>query len=221
MSDKYVYVKPPNAPISTEDLLNDLKEVALKIGKNTIPQKEYRRIGKYDDTTFSRRFGSWNNALKTAGLDLSNENNISDIRLFENILKLWQFLGRQPRRKDLENPISDFSQSPYNRRFKNWTNAIISFIEYANSEEKELPTEMICIIEKKDDNGNRDPSLRLRYKVLVRDHFACKICGASPAKDPSVELHIDHIIPWSKGGKTEIDNLQTLCSKCNLGKSNL
>ena len=58
----------------------------------------------------------------------------------------------------------------------------------------------------------------LRYQVLKRDNFKCCACGASPAKDASVELHIDHIIPWSKGGENKIDNLQTLCSKCNLGK---
>ena len=67
----------------------------------------------------------------------------------------------------------------------------------------------------------RDPSIRLRYEVLARDHFTCRYCGASPKKDPEVTLHIDHIIPWSKGGKTVLDNLQTLCSKCNLGKSDL
>lgn len=68
---------------------------------------------------------------------------------------------------------------------------------------------------------SRKISSKLRYQVLKRDHFKCCACGASPAKDPSVDLHIDHIIPFSKGGMTTIDNLQTLCSKCNLGKSNL
>ena len=61
---------------------------------------------------------------------------------------------------------------------------------------------------------------KLRYQVLKRDNFKCCACGASPAKDPSVELHIDHILPFSKGGETTLENLQTLCSKCNLGKSN-
>lgn len=71
-------------------------------------------------------------------------------------------------------------------------------------------------------NGDRrDPSMRLRYEVLARDHFTCRYCGASPKKDTNVTLHIDHIVPWSKGGKTVLDNLQTLCSKCNLGKSDL
>ncbi len=58
----------------------------------------------------------------------------------------------------------------------------------------------------------------LRYDILKRDGFKCKICGASQ-KD-GAKLQVDHIIPVSKGGKTEPSNLQTLCSRCNIGKSN-
>ncbi len=58
----------------------------------------------------------------------------------------------------------------------------------------------------------------LRYDILKRDGFRCQICGASQ-KD-GVKLQVDHIIPVSKGGKTIKSNLQTLCSRCNIGKSN-
>lgn len=58
----------------------------------------------------------------------------------------------------------------------------------------------------------------LRYDILKRDNFKCVICGRTPKKD-GVTLHVDHIIPVSKGGKTEPENLRTLCSICNLGKS--
>lgn len=68
--------------------------------------------------------------------------------------------------------------------------------------------------------SSRNLSMKLRFEVLKRDNFKCCACGASPAKDPSVELHVDHIIPWSKGGETIMENLQTLCSTCNFGKSN-
>lgn len=74
---------------------------------------------------------------------------------------------------------------------------------------------------RKKSQKSRDPSVRLRFEVLARDRFTCRFCGASPTKDPAVTLHIDHIIPWSKGGETTLNNLQTLCSKCNLGKSDI
>ena len=57
----------------------------------------------------------------------------------------------------------------------------------------------------------------LRYDVMQRDGFKCKLCGASAAN--GAVLHVDHIVPVSKGGKTEMSNLRTLCDMCNLGKS--
>ena len=59
----------------------------------------------------------------------------------------------------------------------------------------------------------------IRYQVLKRDNFRCTSCGAM-AQTHGVSLHIDHIVPVSRGGKTEMNNLQTLCEPCNLGKSN-
>ncbi len=57
----------------------------------------------------------------------------------------------------------------------------------------------------------------LRYDILKRDGFRCVICGAS--QQDGVKLHVDHIFPVSKGGKTEPSNLRTLCERCNRGKS--
>ncbi len=58
-------------------------------------------------------------------------------------------------------------------------------------------------------------SRSLSYEVKKRDNRTCQLCGA---KAPSVEIHVDHIVPLSKGGATTLDNLQVLCSACNLGK---
>ena len=56
----------------------------------------------------------------------------------------------------------------------------------------------------------------MRYNVLARDNFRCQICGA--AQKDGVTLHVDHILPVSKGGRTEMSNLRTLCERCNMGK---
>lgn len=58
----------------------------------------------------------------------------------------------------------------------------------------------------------------IRYNVLKRDNYTCQICGIT-AND-GAKLHVDHIVPVSKGGKTVMSNLQTLCDRCNIGKSN-
>ena len=55
-----------------------------------------------------------------------------------------------------------------------------------------------------------------RFSVLSRDKFTCQCCGRSA---PAVVLEIDHIDPVSRGGKNDISNLVTLCTECNLGKS--
>ena len=59
----------------------------------------------------------------------------------------------------------------------------------------------------------------VRFDVLKRDR-KCVLCGAAPEIDSEVRLHVDHIVPRSKGGSNEMSNLQVLCSECNLGKSN-
>jgi 5-methylcytosine-specific restriction endonuclease McrA len=52
----------------------------------------------------------------------------------------------------------------------------------------------------------------LRSRVFARDDFKCKKCGATE------RLSVDHIIPESKGGTLDMDNLQTLCKPCNSRK---
>ena len=59
----------------------------------------------------------------------------------------------------------------------------------------------------------------LREAIKQRDNYTCQICGNSVLKEPNLLLEVDHIIPVSKGGKTEADNLQTLCWRCNRSKS--
>lgn len=57
------------------------------------------------------------------------------------------------------------------------------------------------------------------WAVLARDGWKCLSCGKSPRVD-GITLEVDHVVPRSKGGSDEISNLQTLCKKCNIGKSN-
>jgi len=51
-----------------------------------------------------------------------------------------------------------------------------------------------------------------RFNVFLRDKFACQYCGSGN------ELTFDHLLPRSKGGKTDWDNVVTACSDCNVKK---
>lgn len=59
--------------------------------------------------------------------------------------------------------------------------------------------------------------INLREKALMNQNWQCALCATKISLDTS---HADHIKPYSKGGKTTIDNLQMLCPNCNLRKSN-
>lgn len=56
-----------------------------------------------------------------------------------------------------------------------------------------------------------------RILVFERDNYTCQICGKT-LKD-GVKLEVDHIIPVSRGGSDNLNNLQTLCFDCNREKS--
>lgn len=57
----------------------------------------------------------------------------------------------------------------------------------------------------------------IRYDVLRRAKGTCDLCGCSAKERP---LQVDHIIPRSKLGSNDPENLQALCDLCNRAKSN-
>jgi hypothetical protein len=85
-------------------------------------------------------------------------------------------------------------------------------IKYDDIDENILPQKI------KKNKSSRAIPLWLRFKVLDRDNWKCKLCWIS-AKEWA-KLHIDHIKPYSLWWLTVLENLQTLCLECNIGKSN-
>ena len=81
-----------------------------------------------------------------------------------------------------------------------------------DEEISDLPLKLV------ENKSKRAIPLGLRYKVLKKDAFKCVACGRSAID--GAKLHIDHKTPFSLGGLTELNNLQTLCSDCNISKSN-
>lgn len=219
-----------NRGVNDGELLEDMRRCAKAIGKDTITIAEYERIGKASPSTLQRRFGSWPKALERAGLRPSRSKiGITDEELFGNIRSLWMDLGRQPRYTEVRSPRSRFSASTYENRFGSWLRALKEFVAWVNADSSEQPQKQ----ETETSQGSagstvhpgsakrrtrREVSDRQRFRILVRDGFRCMACGASPLTQTGVELHADHVLPWSKGGETTDDNLLTKCKQCNLAR---
>jgi 5-methylcytosine-specific restriction endonuclease McrA len=220
--------------IPDEELLEDLRRVAQGLEKSYITEADYLGCGSFTFQTYVNRFGSWKNATGLAGLGPAPSRMTDENDLFYNILAVWLKLGRRPGCGELRRPLSKFSVHPYLARFGTWLKAMAAFFKWLRRDdpndedgsEAEYPPGTVIIrpadrdlpARRSSHKTQRRPGMRQRFRVMLRDNFRCRLCGRSPATHTGLCLRIDHIVPWSKGGETTDDNLQTLCSDCNYGK---
>lgn len=200
---------------SDDDILADLRKVAKILDKKTVGQREYLEKGQFSCKPFINRFGSWNNAINKAGLNEIRKTKVSDESLFENLEKIWVDLGRQPFYSEIRKPLSKYSIDTYTRRFGGWMKACEAFVKYKKNDPKFEKN-----LRQKSHVQPRTVNEKIRLQIFKRDNYACVICGKSPANYRGTILHLDHKVPFSKGGDNSLKNLRTLCSKCNLGRNN-
>jgi len=220
--------------LTDEQILDELRRIAKLVGRNQILTDDLHKYSKIiGPKILTSRFGSWRAGVEQAGLEASKlGRRWTDDEYFENLLNVWTHYGRQPLYQEMNMPPSEITNQGYRSRFGSWRKALESFAFKMNQEEVPTAEQTLQKEEQKPQireeikrhsvsvEDRRSIPLGLRYKVLSRDKFKCVRCGASPATDPTCKLHIDHILPFSKGGKTTLENLQTLCENCNLGKGN-
>jgi 5-methylcytosine-specific restriction endonuclease McrA len=210
-----------NRNVTDEELLQDLVAVdtKLKVLGQRLTSRAYGGHGRYSAATIQLRFGSWNEGLKRAELASGEERNIPTESLFDNLKLVWIAKGKQPVCRDLNAPPSRYTSATYSNRFGSWKKALEEFVAFVNQEQNDIVSYEVEVrshrIAKR---TKRDPSLGLRFLVLKRDNFCCVTCGRSPATVAGLVLEIDHVFPWSEGGETIEENLQSLCFDCNRGK---
>jgi hypothetical protein len=219
-----------NYHTTAEDCLASLRRVAQSLGKPTITTAEYLQSGGFSLRILTRHFGSWKAAIERAGFCVSPlyHERASRDELFQNIERLWESLGRQPKTADFEEPASQFSCATYKRHFGSLRKALVAFVESfetakgaADPVQKEGQPTVPPSSATKRHKTSRTISWRMRFLVMRRDSFKCRICGRSPATHPGTVMVVDHIMSWDSGGETVMENLQALCEPCNSGKSNL
>ena len=63
-------------------------------------------------------------------------------------------------------------------------------------------------------NGGTRAWSKIRERILIRDGYCCQYCGSEDATT------VDHVLPISKGGTDDPDNLVAACTRCNYSKGN-
>jgi hypothetical protein len=212
--------------IPDEELLDDLRSVYDSLTQQGVSMsfRSYSDCGKYAPSTIADRFGSWNAALEKAGIPITEEKDVSEEQLFKNLESVWTALGRQPVTRDMTKSLSKYPFQLYASKYGTWRKALERFVEYVGEADPQpdMPKGPQRAGKKSTAKRRTTRSIsdRIRFRILMRDGFSCQSCGRSPTKERGVELHVDHIRPWPKGGETVEKNLQTKCSRCNLGKGN-
>ncbi len=248
MSDfKFEFERSQISKIPREKVITELEKVAKHFNYLDFTQDDFDKVADISYYKVYREFGSWEKALqflaehletKAINFQITNRRSQYSIQeMFDEMEKIWVQLGHRPSRNEWTALKPKMSYDTVQRRFGGWAKACQQFIEYKSGggittegdtrlDEKDQISS-INTYEKINEHGTkkniektRTIPLNVRLKVLSRDNFRCAFCGKSPATDIGTKLHVDHIIPFSKGGTNSYENLQTLCEECNIGKSN-
>ena len=184
-----------------ENNINNIRDIIKKAIKNKVLYEKYvdecTKINRNIEDELIDTIGINKEKFRKSEDKLLEKNTISEeiYNIFVDVI--ISYSSPRGRRNYSRNQIVSFEELE------------MLYNEWLNGKKYEITTE----IERSKMTDN------LRYNVLKRDNFTCVLCGVS-SKD-GAKLHVDHIIPIAKGGKTVMSNLQTLCDRCNIGKSDI
>jgi HNH endonuclease/Homing endonuclease associated repeat len=225
--------RPRTNQYPTEAILDELRRVAAVLENRRFTRHEFDAESKYcKGSVVLARFGSWQAALDATNVELAapvkkDRSFISNEELFSELSRVWRLIGHRPSKDEWDHSVPHYSYTTYKTRFGGWVNACAAFIEHTSESSNSSATDFVStqhqpiskpIATPIDTSEKRGIPMKLRYQVLARDCFKCVSCGRSPATHAGIILHIDHITPFSKGGKTVLENLRALCQDCNWGK---
>lgn len=210
--------------LTEAEITSELRRIAAEVGSDTVTVDHIKRSELLSPRVVVSRFGTWRAAVEAAGLTLSSRGRRwTDDDYYENLLAVWTHHGRAPKYREMDSPPSRITSGGYEAKFGTWVKAKQAFVDRINQDieqgdQETAPQPKEPTQQKPRQEDQRVIPIGLRYKVLRRDRFRCVLCGRSPATDTACQLHVDHIIAFSRGGKTREDNLRSLCADCNGGK---
>lgn len=213
-----------DSPISEEELLDELERLTEVLG-HPPTGPEMQSVGKFSSSIYQRKFETWNEALRTAGLELHDNKGTPDTKLLGEIHRLVDELGRVPSATEMRN-MGDYTHATYQSRFGSWSEAVREAGYEPVWGQSGFPSG-------KDHPGWRGGHKRYygpswnkqRKQRLEKDNKRCQNCGMENLEhinEFGYSLHVHHIVPFRKFGvenhreANRLDNLITLCHDCHI-----
>ena len=204
-------VDAPRMRVSDEALLEGPRRYVEVHGKRPFRVREFRawKDRPFEPNTARRRFGTWRNALGLIGISVARASRYNAEELMRHLEEVWRRNRRRPVQSDLQRAGGGGYQA-YCRRWGTLKRACQLLAAHKRGE---ISREELLAA------GPGKPvrkavSVSVRWRVLKRDGYRCRVCGAGEG----ARLEVDHIVPVARGGGNEEENLRTLCRDCNRGK---
>jgi len=195
--------------IPTDSLVDELRDLADTLGKTpTVEQMD--NMGKYTAPTYQERFGSWNDAVRAAGLSTNHREDMTKDELEQAVMDLHDETGHIPTYNDMLHN-GEFSPYIYEKEYGSWISAL-----------RECGFEVDDSLEPAGHKFGRNWAAS-RNAAVCRDNGRCRLCGRRDAEETTLDVH--HIKPRvqyiDEDGlapeANELSNLITLCKSCHSG----
>jgi hypothetical protein len=213
-----------NAP-TTADVEAELRRFAKATGvaSRTLASFKEWRHRKISASAITRHFGSWYDAFQELGIAVpgrTKSTRHSEEEIIEAVERIWRWCGRPPSAEDFKKYArthdDGISFAAVYYRFGALKPFLAAFVQW-----KQGKLTLSQFLTGARMGRLRDPVRpKVRYALLNARNYTCDTCGRSPKLHVGTVLHIDHIIPVSKGGTDDPSNLRVLCQTCNIGRGN-
>ena len=125
--------------ITREKIIEEIKRIAKKVGKNQLSRREFHSNSEISDRQIGKLFDSWNEAIEEAGLTPHTENvKIDENNLFTEMERVFLDFGGICTCTKF-NKLSKFSIYAYEKRFGHWSGVLKTFRDWLVENNKEFP----------------------------------------------------------------------------------
>jgi hypothetical protein len=119
-------------------MVEQLREIAERLGKETVSRSEFLRESGLTEWQVMKRFDAWNDLVLAAGLQLSRNKKLTEDELFEALRDAFIEGGGVGSRLSLRR-LCRVSDSVYTKRFGRWPNVLARFREWVVDHEPDFP----------------------------------------------------------------------------------